>query len=204
MSTPIPRQHTEIHDLTIEKFYLPSENLTVRIANRIDSLERETVRNISLKPESDLPEADSDESLHSESVPASTRNSSEEVLLQRRLLAEELDACLADSAESTNGEKLNIQKMVTEGMSDALGLDVNDQLLTELASEFQKWIDKLGSFTAGWGEIISTYDGYMHLSAFPDTEEVATEPVSFTRRLPTLKAKSAKTFFAKVAAKLVR
>ena len=198
MSNPTQKNRSEIDDLTIEKFYLPSENLTVRIANRIDSLEHEAVRNINLKQESELPEADSD-------VPASTPVSTEEVLLQRRLLAEELDSCLADSSENTeatSGEKLNIQNIVTEGMSDALGLDMNDQLLAELSSEFQKWIDELGSFTAGWGEIISTYDGYMHLTAFPDTQAPAPEPTSFIRRLPTLKAKSAKTFFAKVAAKM--
>jgi hypothetical protein len=207
MSTAIQKESSEIDDLAIERFYLPSENLTGRIADRIDSLENEAIKSMSFKEESDLPEADSDESLYLTNIPDSTpSDSSPEVLFQRRLLAEELDSCLADaseSAEATRGKKLNIQEIVTEGMSDALGLEVSDSLLAELSTEFQDWIDDLGYFTAGWGEIISTNDGYMHLRAFPDTEEVAAEStLTFTRSFPSQKAKSANTFLERVAAKL--
>jgi len=207
MSTAIQEMSNKIDELAIEGFYLPSENLTVRIADRIDSLENEAIKGMRFKEESDVSETESDESLYLRNIPAPTSSdTSTEVLFQQRLLAEELDSCLADSSESaeaTSGQRLNIQKIVTEGMSDALGLDMSDGLLAELSSEFQNWIDDLGSFTAGWGEIISTNDGYMHLSAFEDTEESAIEPPpTFTRVYPSPKAEAPNSFFARVAAKL--
>jgi hypothetical protein len=207
MSTPIQEMSNKIDGLAIEGFYLPSENLTIRIADRINSLEDEAIKSMRFKEESDVPETESDDSLYLRNIPApASSDTSAEVLFQQRLLAEELDSCLADSsetAEATSGQKLNIQKIVTEGMSDALGLDVSDGLLAELSSEFQNWIDDLGSFTAGWGEIILINDGYMHLAAFEDTEEVAIEPTpAFTRIYPSTKVKTSNSFFARVAAKL--
>jgi hypothetical protein len=205
MSTATQEKNSEM-DLAIERFYLPSENLTARIADRIDALENEAIRSMSFKKESDMTETNADSS-YLRNIPASTASDSNaEVLFQRRLLAEELDSCLADSSESaeaTSGQKLNIQKIVTEGLSDALGLEVNDSLLAELSTEFQNWIDNLGSFTAGWGEIFSTNDGYMHLAAFPDIDEASVKPtLTFTRQFSSPKVKTADTFFAKVAAKL--
>jgi hypothetical protein len=208
MSTAIRKMRNEIDDLTIEGFYLPSESLTVRIANRIESLENEAIRSMKFKDESDLSETESDDSLYLRNISDSTSSDTNaEVLFQQRLLAEEIDSCLADSAESAEakrGQKLNIQKTVTEGMSDALGLTVNDGLLAELSSEFRSWINDLGSFTAGWGEIISTNDGYMHLAAFEDPEEeLAIKPApTFTRIYPSTKAETPKSIFARVAAKL--
>jgi hypothetical protein len=208
MSTATQKMSSEIDDLPIEGFYLPSESLTVRIADRIESLESEAIRSMRFKEESDVPETESDDSLYLRNISAPTSSdTSAQVLFQQRLLAEELDSCLADSAESAeaiSGQKLNIQKIVTEGMSDALGLAVSDGLLSELSVEFQNWIDDLGSFTAAWGEIISTNDGYMHLAAFEDSEEeLAIKPApTFTRIYPSTKAETPKNIFARVAAKL--
>lgn len=205
MSASISARGSEIDDLEIEGFYLPDRGLTIRIADRIEALEDEAMRGLRFKEEPDEPENHSDEQLYLRSVPAPASSDSEaEILLQRRLLAEELDACLADASqtvEATSGKQISIQQTVTEGMSDALGLSVNDGLLVELSTDFRNWIDPLGSFAAAWGEIISTKNGYMYVTAFEQPEEVATEPI-FTRDYPSTQVKPPKTFFARVAAML--
>lgn len=205
MSASISARSSEIDDLEIEGFYLPAKGLTIRIADRIETLEEEAMRNLTFKKEPDEQETHSDEHLYLRTVPAPASQDSEaEILLQRRLLAEELHAWLADTAESveaTSGMRLNIQQVVTEGMSDALGLDREDGLLVELSTDFRDWIDPLGSFTAAWGEIISTNDGSMYLNAFAEPEEVATEPI-FTKVYPSTQVKQPKTLFARVAAML--
>jgi len=136
---------------------------------------------------------------------SSSSDSSAEILYQRRLLAEELDTGLADWAErpeAMNGERLSIEKVVPECMSDALGLPLNDSLLGELSTEFRSWIDETVSFTAGWGEIISTYDGGMYLSAFEKVQEDPGEQnVAFSKVYPSTKPK-AKGVIARVAAML--
>ena len=203
MSASISARISEIDDFEIEGFYLPSEGLTTRIADRIEALEDEAIKGLTLKEQPDEQETHPEEDQYVRTVPASdSRDSHAEILLQRRLIAEELHACLADAAESveaTSEKPLNIQKIVSEGMSDALGLSKNDDLLAELSTDFQNWIDPLGSFTAAWGEIISTADGYMYLNAFPQPEDVATDPI-FTKVYPSTQVKPPKTFFAKVAA----
>lgn len=205
MSSPTSARVSEIDDLAIHGFYLPPESLTIRIADRIEALESEAMRSLRFKDNPDEEETHPDEHLYLINAPApSSSDSASEILLQRRLLAEELDTCLADASETVpaiNGEKLHIEKTVTEGMSDALGLRVNDGLLLELSTDFRNWIDPLGSFTAAWGEIISIGDGYMYLTAFPQPEEIATDPV-FTRVYPSTQVKPPKTLFARVASKL--
>ncbi len=183
MTVPVSTPN-EIDDLEIDGFYLPLEDLTIRIANRIEALEYEAMENLIIKEESDEPDPESNDNIRQ--VPNPSSDSGKEILLQQRLLAEELDSCLADSAESdeaANGEKINIQKTIVDGMSDALGLEVDDELLVELSNGFQDWIDNRGSFTAGWGEIISTNDGNMYLHAFDPADDVATEP-TFSRVYP--------------------
>jgi hypothetical protein len=197
----------EIEDLPIEGFYRPSESLTTRIADRIESLESEAIKGIRIKDKSDLQEANEDYSLNIGDIPMNSSNPDSEVTIQQRLLAEELDSCLADSSESneaTQGEKLTIQKVIRVGMADALGLDETDHLLKELSSEFQHWIDGCGVFTAGWGEIISTKDGCMYLRAFTEAEDDILDPdLSFTRSYRSAETtKPATNFFARVAAKL--
>jgi hypothetical protein len=205
MSTPIREKNRQADDLVIEGFYLPSENLTVRIADRIESLEIEAMEGLRIKGESDVQETDADDSLYLRNMfISSSSDSSAEILYQRRLLAEELDIGLADWAERPEAmsERLSIQKVVPECMSDALGLPVNDSLLGELSIEFRSWIDETGSFTAGWGEIISTYDGCMYLSAFKAVKEDPGEQnVAFSKVYPSTKPK-AKGVIARVAAML--
>ena len=188
-------------DFQIEELYVPSTDLTIRLADRIEALEYEAMRDLKFKEKSDAEDPESDNYL--QQVPTSSAaDSSNEIQAQQRLLVEELDSCLADSAETDeamNGQRIDIQKTITEGMSDALGLSRDDELLIELASGFRDWIDQRGSFTAAWGEIISTNDGYMYLNAFEPQEELNTEP-AFTGVYPS--AKAPKTFLAKVAAKL--
>lgn len=192
---------TKFDDFEIEELYVPSKDLTIRLADRIEALEYEAMRDLKVKEKSDAEDHESDNYLRQ--IPTSSAaDSSTEIHAQQRLLVEELDSCLADSAETDeamNGQKIDIQKTITEGMSDALGLSRDDELLIELSSGFREWIDQRGSFTAGWGEIISTNDGYMYLNAFEPQDEVDTEP-AFTRVYPS--AKSPKTFLARVAAKL--
>jgi len=66
----------------------------------------------------------------------------------------------------------------------------------------RNWIDATGSFTAGWGEIISTYDGCMYLSAFEAVDEDAREhDVAFSKVYPSTKPKP-KGVIARVAAML--
>ena len=206
MSTPITEKNGQADDLVIEGFYLPSENLTVRIADRIESLEIEAMEGLPIKDESDVQETDADDSLYLRTMSiSSSSDSSAEILYQRRLLAEELDTGLADWAErpeAMSGERLSIQKVVPECMSDALGLSVNDSLLGEFSTEFRSWIDETGSFTAGWGEIISTYDGCVYLSAFEAVKEDPSEQnLAFSKVYPSTKPK-AKGVIARVAAML--
>ena len=206
MSTAIREKNRQVDELAIVGFYLPSEGLTVRIADRIESLEMEAMEGLQIKDESDVRETEADDSLYLRNMSGpSSSDSSAELLYQRRLLAEELDTGLADWAEhpeARGGERLSIQKVVPECMSDAIGLPVNDSLLDEFSAEFRSWIDETGSFTAGWGEIISTNDGYMYLSAFDEVEESSGEPnVAFTKVYPSTKPK-AKGVFARVAAML--
>ena len=206
MSTAIREKNRQADDLVIEGFYLPSENLTVRIADRIESLEIEAMEGLRIKDESDVQETDADDSLYLRNMSiSSSSDSSAEILYQRRLLAEELDTGLADWAErpeAMSGERLSIQKVVPECMSDALGLSVNDSLLGEFSTEFRSWIDETGSFTAGWGEIISTYDGCMYLSAFEAVQEdLGEQNVAFSKVYPSTKPK-AKGVIARVAAML--
>lgn len=206
MSTAIRENNRQVEDLAIEGFYLPSKDLTVRIADSIESLEMQAMEGLRIKDESDVRETEADDSLYLRNMSvSSSSDSSDEILYQRRLLAEELDTGLADWAERSeamSGEKLSIQKVVTECMSDALGLPVNDGLLFEFSTEFRSWLDETGSFTAGWGEIISTNNGYMYLLAFEDIEEDLDEPnIAFTKVYAATKPK-AKGVFARVAAML--
>lgn len=205
MSASILARTSEVEHWEIEGFYLPPAGLTIRIADRIEALEDQAMRGLTLKEQPDEQEADPDEDQYLRRVPAfASRDTDTEILLQRRLIAEELHACLADAAESveaTSGEQLHIQQTVTGGMSDALGLNNNEALLAELSTDFQNWIDPLGSFTAAWGEIISTHDGYMYLIAFGQPDELTSDPM-FTRVYPSTRVKPPKTFFAKVAAML--
>lgn len=205
MSTAI-KETSQVDDLTIEGFYLPSEALTVRIADRIELLEMEAMEGLRIKDESDVPETEADDSLYLRNMSVSgSSDSPAEILYQRRLLAEELDAGLADWAErpeAMSDQKLSIEKVVAECMSDALGLPVDDGLLGEFSTEFRSWLDETGSFTAGWGEIISTNDGYMFLSAFEAVEEdVGESNVGFREVYSSTKPK-AKGVFARVAAML--
>jgi hypothetical protein len=206
MSTASQERNSQVDELVIEGFYLPSEDLTVRIADRIESLELEAMPGLRIKEESDVPEPEADDSVYlSNSEVSSSSDTSAEILYQRRLLAEELDTGLADWAErpeAVRGEKLKIQIVVTESMADSLGLAASDGLLWELSTEFQSWIDEVGSFTAGWGEIISASEGYMYLAAFEDTEDDSGEPTTrFTQDFPSTKPRS-KGVFARVTAML--
>jgi len=49
MSTTIREKDSQADDLVIEGFYLPSEHLTVRIADRIESLEIEAMEGLRIK-----------------------------------------------------------------------------------------------------------------------------------------------------------
>jgi hypothetical protein len=190
----------ESEDFPLEKFYRPSEGLTTRICDRIDSLEAEAISGIDVRERSDLEEANS--------PPADDADlsspSSSEMIIQQRLIAEELDGCIVDAAESEagrNGERISIQRVVTEGMSDAFGLESNDPLLSELAVEFQGWLVDAGCYTAGWGNIISAQPGYMYLEAFPIAEEEEAEPdFTFTRSHQPGEAKNSSGLIGRIVA----
>lgn len=166
----------EAEEFPLENFFRPSQSLTTRICDRIDFLEAAATNEIALKKRADLEEANSyvDEEIHKPSI-----DTDDEIFIQQRLIAEELDGCLLDSADTpsaTSGQQIDIQQVVIDGMADALGLESGDPLLSELASEFQDWLDGIGCYTAGWGEIISTGGGQMYLEMFSIDEEETVEP----------------------------
>ena len=190
----------ETEDVPLERFYRPSESLTTRICDRIDSLEAEAISGIEVKYRSDLEEANS---LPDDDADLSA-SSQAEMIIQQRLIAEELDGCMVDAAENEaarTGEKISIQRVVTQGMSDALGLESNDPLLSELANEFQSWLDEAGCYTAGWGNIISAQAGYMYLAAFPVAEKEDAEPdYTFTRAYQPGQVKNPLGLLGRIAA----
>jgi hypothetical protein len=166
----------ETEEFPLENFFRPSQSLTTRICDRIDFLEAAATNEIAVRERSDLEEANSygDEESHKPST-----DTDDEIFIQQRLIAEELDGCLIDSADTpsaTSGEQIDIQQVVIDGMADALGLESSDPLLSELASEFQNWLDGVVCYTAGWGEIISTGGGQMYLEMFGIDEEETVEP----------------------------
>lgn len=173
-----------MHTSTLEelRFFFPSQSLTTRIADRVESLEIEATRALDINQESgEMVDSGpgkpaTDDELGEEDLPVSNRDS--EVLLQRRILAETLYyylARLSESREVTMGEKLSIREWITKGMGDALGLLEDDALLKELSDDFQAWIAETGNFTAGWGEIIWAGGADMHLEAFPAELETSTQ-----------------------------
>jgi 3',5'-cyclic AMP phosphodiesterase CpdA len=128
---------------------------------------------------------------------------------------ETLDGVIITGDIATTGRIFDLQKAFTviKDRIEPIGVDLcllpgnhdrwmpspGPARIQELSTDFQNWIDPLGSFTAAWGEIISTADGYMYLNAFPQPEDVATDPI-FTKVYPSTQVKPPKTFFAKVAA----
>jgi hypothetical protein len=91
-------------------------------------------------------------------------------------------------------------------------MEPSDDLLRQLSDEFQNWIDKLGSVTTGWGDIISAGNGYLRLVMFPIHEEGDIAPdLVFTHPYRSAEAAHATlqsretakpTFLERVAAKL--
>lgn len=171
---------------TFERFFLPSETLTERIADRVESLEFEATEALKEKPEYAEPLDSSLGDVYPEDLgdPGSPEESSDqEVMLQRRMLAEALYyylARLSESSQATRGEALSVGERIATGMGAALGLRDNDALLKELSEEFQYWIAETGIFTAGWGNIIWAGDGSIHLEAFPVKVETSTQPPDVT------------------------
>lgn len=195
-----------MHTSTLEeiKFFFPSKSLTIRIADRVESVELDATRALNKKQESGEQDESSTGNASAAEYPAegnlASSNSDSEVLLQRRLLAEALYyylAWLSESREATMGERLCIREWVTKGMGDALGLAENDDLLKEFSDQFQAWIAETVTFTAGWGEIIWAGGGDMHLEAFPAELEPSTQSPDLTFFHPY---KNTRT--AKVAARL--
>lgn len=166
----------ETEEFPLENFFRPSQSLTTRICDRIDFLEAAATNEIEIRERSDLEETNSysDEQTQKPSI-----DTDDEIFIQQRLIAEELDGCLVDSADTpsaTSGGPIDIQQVVKNDMADALGLESSDPLLNELASEFQDWLDGVGCYTAGWGQIISTGGGHMYLEMFGIDEEETVEP----------------------------
>ena len=166
----------ETEEFPLENFFRPSQSLTTRICDRIDFLEAAATSEIAVREGSDLEEANSygDEERHKSST-----DTDDEIFIQQRLIAEGLDGCLIDSADTpsaTSGEQIDIQQVVKEGMADALGLESSDPLLSGLANEFQDWLDGVGCYTAGWGDIISTGGGQMYFEVFGIDDQETVEP----------------------------
>lgn len=166
----------ESEEFPLENFFRPSQSLTTRICDRLDFLEAAATNEIAVMERSDFEEASSydNEESHKPSI-----DTDDEIFTQQRLIAEELDGCLLDAADTpsaSSGEHIDIQQVVIDGMTEALGLESSDPLLSELASEFQDWLDGVGCYTAGWGQIISRGGGQMYLEMFGIDEEETVEP----------------------------
>jgi len=187
----------ESEDFPLENFYRPSVGLTVRICDLIDTLEANANRGIEIKERSELEEAGPP------SYEADLSSSPEEIVIQQRLIVEELDGCLIDAAETEvarQGKKISIEQVVTEGMSDALGMENTEAVLLELVAEFQNWLDSTGCYTAGWGNIISAQAGYMYLQAFEYADEVGEPDFTFTRPHQGGQVKNTPSLIGRIAA----
>src|SRR5688572_21045204 len=95
-STQIPGI-VESEDSPFEEFYRPSKNLTTRICDRIDSIEEEAIKGIEVKDKSEMEESGVN---YDEDLPPGP-DSNEETIIQQRLIAEEMDGCLLDAAQSS-------------------------------------------------------------------------------------------------------
>jgi hypothetical protein len=168
---------------TFERFFLPSETLTKRIAERVESLEFEATEALKEKSEYAEPLDSSLEDVYREDLgdaSSAEESSDQEVMLQRRMLAEALYYNLARCSQAARGEALNVGEAIAQGRGTALGLPDNDALLKELSEEFQAWIAETGIFTAGWGNIIWAGAGSIHLEPFPVKVATSTQAPDLT------------------------
>lgn len=150
--------------LYIERFFTPSAKLTQTVMQRVREHSLEDIQHSIESVEPRNPERSDDDELWNELLKASDQECSTptETAADQRWLSEVLYGYLArlsDKKPLQNGESYFASEAIPEGMSNRVGLELNDridsQLLTELANEFQQWLAKCSGnkFVAGWGTI---------------------------------------------------
>lgn len=171
------------------RFFFPSAGLTrslfaaveaVRLKDQIRVREdREQVEDVDDDYLKNLPPEEVSE-VASAASPASGRVSEqEEALLQQRFIAEELYhhlAFLARSPQAREGRSLPVRDAVANGMRSVLGLPQQEALLTELADEFASWLNEVGQFTTGWGNITLAEGNRLYLEELLPREGGAAIP----------------------------
>lgn len=166
------------------RFFLPSPGLTkalvaaVEAVRRRDHLsafeDREQVEDVDDDYWQHLPQ-DEPARVSSEATPESDE---EEVFLQRRFIAEEVYhhlAFLSRSPPAKRGQSVAIREAVGGDLSSALGLPREEPLLGRLADEFTGWLNELGQFTAGWGNIILADGNRIYLEELRPPESDASD-----------------------------
>ena len=128
------------------RFFKPSEELTKLIVARAKHL-RNRRRGVFITEQS-----------------AESPNS-EAISLQEKLIGEQIYhylAMISKSPQAINGNKLDLQEIISFGVGKSVGLSSENedkQLLLALSSEFSKWIEQEGGFQTGWGEIHNAGEG---------------------------------------------
>lgn len=164
--------------LCIEKFFPPSLELTQSVMERI---REHSVRDIRSSIESvERLESSDDDELWSELLKTyeEEQPTPKQGATNQRWLSEILYGYMArlpDSKLSAKGESYHAVETIREGMSNRLGLELEDtkdlELLQRLAHEFQQWLAQCAGkqFVAGWGTIWldPAYPERFGLSKFP-------------------------------------
>jgi hypothetical protein len=169
------------------RFFLPSPELTkslfaavaaVRLSDQIRAREdRDQTQDVGDDYLQNLPPDEPAEASLNSPLPLVSEE--EEILFQRRFIAEELYhhlAFLSRSPMSKRGLSLPIRESVVRDMSNVLGLPQEERLLLRLADEFTSWLSELGQFTAGWGNIILAHGNQIYLEELHPAESNVVAP----------------------------
>jgi hypothetical protein len=180
-SIKVIREDDLIDFIEAVRFFAPSPELTLKIAERLKFLiERE-------KPF--LKEA-------TEKI-----DSTKEMIDgQKKMISEQLFAYLAikaDSKAALSKESLPISRLFGFGFGKSIGLSNEEEdaeLLSDLSKEFFIWIERIGSFPTGWGEIEFDGDQYVKLlrkNEIPQGEVQQNQIIKVkTRRFSPVKSKA--------------
>ncbi len=149
--------------LCIEKFFPPSSELTRNVIQRMREHSLRDIQHSIASVERVNPESSDGDELWSELLKASEEEPQtfKEIAADQRWLSEVLYGYMArlPDSQTSPGESYNAVEAIPEGMSNRLGLELDDskdlELLQQLATEFQQWLAKCPGkeFVAGWGTI---------------------------------------------------
>ena len=154
--------------LCIEKFFLPSSELTQNLTQRMRGQSLSDLQKSIASVEGLNPESSDDEEPWSDLFKGceEEHQTPQQIAADQRWLSEILYGYLArlgHNQTSPEGELYDAVEAIPEGMSSRLGLDESDdlELLKQLANEFQQWLAKcqgqkfvsgLGNNVVGFGQ----------------------------------------------------